>query len=137
MENASKALLIAGAILIAIVLITFGVVILGQGSEIINDTSLSEAEISTFNSKFTQFEGKNVRGSKVNSLLNTVIQHNLAQDDDGKKVTVNTEEKANAIGLSKTSKSVETKADTGKIYEVKCNYNGTTGLINDIVVTAK
>ena len=40
MENASKALLIAGAILIAIVLITFGVIILGQGSEIINSSSL-------------------------------------------------------------------------------------------------
>ena len=88
MENASKALLIAGAILIAIVLITFGVMILGQGSEIINNSSMSETEVSTFNAKFTAFEGDKVRGSKVNSLLNTVIQNNLAQDDDGKKVTV-------------------------------------------------
>lgn len=34
MENASKALIIAGAILISIVLITLGVVILGQGQEV-------------------------------------------------------------------------------------------------------
>ena len=41
MENASKALIIAGAILISIVLITLGVVILGQGQEVVNSSNSS------------------------------------------------------------------------------------------------
>lgn len=128
MENASKALIIAGAILISIVLITFGVIILGQGGEIINNSSMSETEISTFNAKFTAFEGLSVRGSKVNSLLNTVVQNNLSQDDDGKKVEV-----TGNITLKKEATNVTTKADTGKTYTVTCNYSS-TGLINSITV---
>lgn len=130
MENASKALLIAGAILIAIVLITFGVMILGQGSEIIKSSSMSETEVSTFNAKFTSFEGDKVRGSKVNSLLNTVVQNNLSQDDEGKKVKVT----GGVVDLATTATSITTKADTGKTYSVTCQYSD-TGLINEISVT--
>lgn len=128
MENASKALIIAGAILIAIVLITFGVIILGQGSEIINNSSMSETEIATFNAKFTAFEGKKVRGSKVNSLLQTVVQHNAAQEDTSKQVTV-------TGGPAVSGTTITTKAETGKTYTVTCTY-GTTGLITSITVTA-
>lgn len=130
MENASKALIIAGAILISIVLITFGVIILNQGSQVINNTSLSETEVSTFNAKFTGFEGSMVRGSKVNSLLNTVVQNNMTQDDVGKKVEVTGD-----IKLVKNATSISgVKADTGKTYVVTCNYNPTTGLISSISV---
>lgn len=133
MENASKALLIAGAILIAIVLITFGVMILSQGSEIIKSSSMSETEIATFNAKFTSFEGDSVRGSKVNSLFNTVIQNNLSQEDDGKKVEVG-QTTTGTEWLSKSATNVTNKADTGKTYTVKCDYSD-TGLINHITVT--
>ncbi len=131
MENASKALIIAGAILISIVLITFGVIILNQGSEVINNSSLSETEVTTFNAKFTPFEGKNVRGSKVNSLLNTVLQNNLSQDDEGKKVEV-----TGAIILAKDAKTIGTKADSGKTYIVECVYNEKgSAIINEIKIT--
>ena len=131
MENASKALLIAGAILIAIVLITFGVIILGQGSEIINNASMSETEVSTFNAKFTAFNGKKVRGSKVNSLLNTVVQNNLSQDDPGKKVTVTGDI---SIGTADTSIKDTSRADTGKTYSVTCTFDSNTGLVTTINV---
>lgn len=134
MENASKALLIAGAILIAIVLITFGVMILGQGSEIINSSSLSETEVSTFNSKFTPYEGGKVRGSKVNSLLNAVIQNNVSQEDEAKKVTVNS---GSGSGVYVKKDSTEYgKADTGATYNVKCEYDSKTGLVSNITVVA-
>lgn len=129
MENAAKALIIAGAILISIVLITFGVMILGQGSSVIKDASMSETEVSTFNAKFTSFEGSKVRGSKVNSLINTVIQNNLSQDDDGKKVSI-----TGSITVdTKDTDSSGKKADTGKTYEVICEYSE-NGLINTITV---
>ncbi len=128
MENASKALLIAAAILIAIVLITFGVIVLGQGSEIINNTSMSETEVTTFNAKFTAFAGKNVRGSKVNSLLNTVVQSNLAQDDPGKKVSVD-----GKVTISTDATEVKDKVDTGENYSVSITYKK-NGLIEKITI---
>ncbi len=133
MENASKALIIAGAILIAIVLITFGVIILNQGSEVVKSSSMTETEIATFNAKFTTFEGKKVRGSKVNSLINTVIQSNLSQDDEAKKVQVG----KTATGFDYVKKDQtsagDTKIDTGKIYSVECKYSN-SGLVNQIIV---
>lgn len=137
MENASKALIIAGAILIAIVLITFGVIILNQGSEVIKSSSMTETEVATFNAKFTTFEGDNVRGSKVNSLLNTVVQHNLSQDDEGKKVSVGKSTGSSTDWLTTSASNVSSKADTGKVYKVTCEYNTNTGLINHIVVSEK
>ncbi len=132
MENASKALIIAGAILISIVLITFGVIILNQGSEVINNSSLSETEVTTFNAKFTPFAGQNVRGSKVNSLLNTVLQNNLSQDDEGKKVKVT----GGAVNLETDSKTISKKADSGKTYTVECVYNEKgSAIINEIKIT--
>ena len=135
MENASKALIIAGAILIAIVLITFGVIILGQSSEIINNSSMSETEVAAFNAKFTAFEGTKVRGSKVNSLLQTVLQHNLSQDDAGKKVKITNMKDAPSLEATATTLPA-TKADTGATYKVECVYNTTgSGLINEIKLT--
>ena len=131
MENASKALIIAGAILISIVLITFGVMILGQGSEVIKTSDMSETEVSTFNAKFTSFQGKKVRGSKVNTLINTVIQNNMSQDDAGKKVSITGDIKVESSATSMQGIS----ADTGATYIVTCNYDGNSGLITSITVT--
>ena len=153
MENASKALIIAGAILIAIVLITLGVIILGQGQEVAQNANMSETEIATFNAKFTQFEGTNVRGSNVKQLYKTVLQHNLAQNDEGKKVSITaTAESGNnatpsisslsktATGFTTTSGNSTTTVktgDSGKTYTVTCNYSNTTGLVTDIAVKVK
>ena len=87
MDNASKALIIAGAILLSILIISLGIFIFNQASEITKSSNLSEVEVLNFNEKFTSFEGTNVRGSEVNSLLNRIVQNNVAnQIDESKKV---------------------------------------------------
>ena len=48
MENASKALIIAGAILLAILLITLGIYIFQQAQSTVNNSGMSQAEIQTF-----------------------------------------------------------------------------------------
>ena len=83
MENASKALIIAGAILISILLITLGVMIYRQASGIANSNAMDEVEISTFNSKYTQYEGDKVKGSTVNALLDAVVANNNAVYSSG------------------------------------------------------
>ena len=88
MENASKALIIAGAILLAILIISLGIMIYQQASGVVNNNSMTEVDVSTFNSKFEQYLGSNVRGAQVNALINTVNTNNMSQDDTSKKVAV-------------------------------------------------
>lgn len=72
MENASKALIIAGAILLSILIIALGVFIFNMARSSIDTNALDSVTISTFNEPLTQYEGKTV-GTSVKSLLSNVI----------------------------------------------------------------
>lgn len=69
MENASKALIIAGAILLSISIIALGMFALNSVTGSIPDEPLKDVEISQFNSTFDKYVGSNVSGSRVRSLL--------------------------------------------------------------------
>lgn len=136
MENATKALLIGAAILIAIVVITLGVFILGKGSALVKENSdMSEVEISTFNSKFEGFCGKNVRGAQVQQLIKAVNQNNKTNEDDSSKQIILTDENGIGIGSDKT-KYDASKIGTGYAYDVTPEY-GTGSLLNEIKITKK
>ena len=129
MENASKALIIAGAILLAILIISLGIMIYQQASGVVNNNSMTEVDVSTFNSKFEQYLGSNVRGAQVNALINTVNTNNMSQDDDSKKVTI----KGNTTN---TEQATDYKKDykTGSTYKVTVTKNTKGGLISEITI---
>lgn len=137
MENASKALIIAGAILLSILIITLGIFIYQQASGVVKNNSMNQFEIQTFNEKFTQSEGTNVRGPEVNTLLNRIIQNNVANQDDTSKqvkVKVTAEQwigtKPNSVAITVSSDAG--KAQSGKTYTVTCKTDGKTGLVNEV-----
>ena len=78
MENATKALLIAAAVLIAILLISLGVGVFNSASEQMDKADLSEYEAQKFNDKFTPYAGTNISGSDVNALVEAVVNSNNA-----------------------------------------------------------
>ena len=84
MENASKALIIAGAILLAIVIISLGLIVVNNVRDTVDKTNMSEQEIQAFNAKFTAYEGDKVSGSRVNSLIQKVIATNQELYNEGK-----------------------------------------------------
>lgn len=145
MENASKALIIAGAILLAILIISLGIFIFNQASQITKSNNLSEVEVLNFNEKFTSFKGNNVRGSEVNSLLTRVVQNNVAnQTDPSKQVKVditatsNTKWRGDAPAAAKTTPPVKSisNALTGITYKVDYDTDSNTGLVNKITIVA-
>ena len=71
MENATKGLMIAGAILIAIVLIGIGVALVSQSQGFMSTgtSQISDMEKSAFNSPIEQYEGPRRTGSDVKALL--------------------------------------------------------------------
>ena len=74
MENASKALIIAGAILISILLISVGIMVMNSVNKPIDEVADNANSQATqiFNSKFTIYEGDNKSAQDVKSLLSAV-----------------------------------------------------------------
>ncbi len=139
MENASKALLIAAAILIAIVLISLGVMVLGQGSQLVQNADMSSTEISAYNEEFKGFLGSNVRGTTVRQLIEKVNQHNRSNNGDlSKQIAIESTSTANSGGntvdLDKAATTIGTSTiSTGYSYTVTADYNS-GGLISKIYV---
>lgn len=131
MENATKALLIAAAILVAILIISLALVVYNMASETVNGINLSQAEITQFNDQFQKYEGTSVSGSQVNAMLKTVFNHNLAESNTAKKVSVSGDATLAADATSCPS------VDTGNRYSVTCVINSSTGLVSSITVTKK
>ena len=128
MENASKALIIAGAILLAILLISLGIMIFSQAQDTVNNSGMSQAEIESFNSKFLKYEGTR-KGSVVKTMVNEVIASNADENHQNNDaiVKVNGEEK---------DKITTSGISTAKTYDISVEY-GTNGRISNIIYTAK
>ena len=126
MENASKALIIAGAILLAILIISLGILIYNQAAGIANGNAMSEVEITEFNTQFTQYQGTQ-SGTSVRSLLQKVVSSNLNDNNEGKEVEV---AGAVTIGTTDNDPQIE-QISTGKRYTVTFEYND-QGLIDTI-----
>lgn len=78
MENSSKALIIAGAILLSILIISIGIYIYNSAtsttSDIVIDTTM-KMQLMQFNKQYEMYEGIQ-SGSNIKSLLNLASQNN-------------------------------------------------------------
>lgn len=125
MENASKALLIAGAVLIVILLIAVGMKIFNSSSSTADqvDTNMQTVEITTFNNKFLQYAGKQ-SGTQVKALINVVIAHNATEEV--RKVKINDKTKTDDIS------SLLSDIDSMAEYTVTVTTNPSTGYVNSV-----
>ena len=81
MENASKALIIAGAILLlSILIIGLGMGVYNNSTSSTKNANLDSTEISAHNSQFLAYEGK-IKGDRVRSLINLIKQNNKQYED--------------------------------------------------------
>lgn len=142
MENASKALIIAGAILLSILIISLGILIFSQAQDTINSVNMSEQEIQAFNNKFTPYQGDNVRGSQVNALVQAVVSNNQSAFENGETTTKGITVKGGA-GVSITPPTTKEQANnvsvkklaSGTFYKVTFIY--TNSLVHEITIDNK
>ena len=137
MENASKALIIAGAILLSILLISLGIMVYRQAAGVVDSNAMDEVAVSAFNQKFEQYVGDNIRGANVNALMRAVVQNNLTNaSDTSKQVTLNASS-AEWNGTKPNSKitAASGSALTGKSYKVATTQDTKSGYITTITVT--
>ena len=78
MENATKALLIAGSVLVVIILIAIGLKIVNstKGTVESSQTAMNATEVATYNNKFIQYMGVNKSKNQAIAFMNTVIANN-------------------------------------------------------------
>ena len=82
MENASKALIIAGAILLAISIIGIGMYVFSQAQGAMDGIGMDQERITAYNSQFESYMGTNVRGTTVRALFDLVRNHNISVQGD-------------------------------------------------------
>lgn len=129
MENASKALIIAGAILLAILLISLGILIFNQAQDTVNNSGMSQAEITAFNNKLLKYEGDKQPGSVVKALYNEVQASNATESEasSGREIKIYSGETGNTALKSSDIK-------TNRTYTVTMEYDDKSGVINVIHV---
>lgn len=112
MENATKALIIAGAMLIAIILIGTGIMLLKPVSDVEEQTGAVSENMaaSAFNSQFTPYIGKARPAVQARSLASIVIANNSKSEhkvsmkiylDGGGITTIAVDEVVNAFNYIK------------------------------------
>ena len=133
MENASKALIIAGSILIALIIISLGIVVfINLSGTVGRQTDLDEQVKSSFNADIVPYLGKNVSGSDVNTLIQRVISINNVSKREGdtyKYVTLNYKGKSITV-----DKMDFIRVDSAYYYKVEGKYD-VNGLITTIDIT--
>lgn len=137
MENASKALLIAGAVLIVILLISVGIMIFNSSKGLFGSatSSMTEQEQKMFNDKFTMYEGNNVSGTQVQELIRAVKISNMNEDNPKIKIN-NADINANTDATVMPSTSATIIKTTDR-YKVRCIINEKTRLVENIEVQKK
>ena len=90
MENASKALLIAGAILLVIALIAIGMMVLGQGQNVVENTNQNMSGLSAqaTNDQYMPYLDKDLSASEYNSLRAMTIANKMKYIEDGTSSSV-------------------------------------------------
>ena len=127
MENASKALIIAGAILISIVLIAVGVMVVNGANGAIDTAigQMSDSEKTIFNQKFEPYEG-NQKGSSVKSLI-SAIEANNSNDSGATEVEIqNNGSKVEVADISTYRAGIK----NSKTYTV--SFSKTAGVITSV-----
>lgn len=143
MENASKALIIAGAILLSILIIGLGMFIYQQAAGAMSGAGLDKEKIAAYNSEFEQYEGTQ-SGTNVRALCDLVRSHNNANvDDTTMQIIIQT---SSAAGITNASEdgftaaainSIKSNIKAGKTYTIDFGYDAKSGYIVAIGIVEK
>ncbi len=131
MENATKALMIAGAVLIAIMIIGIGMMIYQNASGTIVGAmdQTKQLEIDAFNSDLIAFEGSQ-RGTAIKQLITKVITLNSTNKDVNPDKVISVDGKTESADLTAARAAIK----AGQLYTVALTY-GNVGYITGITIT--
>ncbi len=139
MENASKALIIAGAILIAIVLIAVGVLVVNNMNEPVEQgvEGMTDQAKQIFNRKFESYQGTQ-NANNVRALLSAIRVSNESDTQIHKvQVTYKSDESTSNITNTTDEDKITTAQEditTDATYTVEFGYD--SGVITSVTITS-
>lgn len=140
MENASKALIIAGAILLAIAIIGIGMYVYNNAQEAISGTDMTQQQVQTYNEEFTRYQGS-IKGSRARTLCNNIASHNRTAQDDSEKIGVftsagNTDYDAGQTTGTTTAEinQVINGLQSGLTYDVSFGFDPASGMVTAVYI---
>lgn len=144
MENASKALIIAGAILLAILIIGLGMFVYQQASGAMEGIGMDTERVTAYNSQFLQYEGT-VSGTEAKALYSLIRNHNNSEGVDDVSLQIELTFDGTQYKDSNTTKAAPTAAVTlpannlknGATYEVTFATDPNSGYITACDITQK
>ena len=142
MENATKALLMAAGILIAIVVISIAIVVYSRisGFYQTKQNNISEEQLAAFNSEYSAYDRDNVSGFELVSLINKTIDFNqnkvygasnTKEGNEGEKLSDGYAEMSISINIKKLPNSKLFSNGT-YVYDGKNSSSKRQTLINNI-----
>ena len=140
MENASKALIIAGAILISILLISVAIMVISstQGVQDQMGQQMDSTEKSTFNAQFTNYAGTNRSASQVKSLYEKVVASNASNPNKVYMTIGGAAATASNVGGLDTKKKYKVVVEDKGVGSATAAATGTAdGVYDTITVTAQ
>ena len=133
MENASKALIIAGAILLSIVIISLGLVVIQNTRGTINNANVDKQAAQTFNDQWEQYRGSGKTASDIVRMFQEVIASNGAETKNGTNRFVNIAKSSTAAATTKAASaptlSIPTDLKSNVSYTVYIGYDSSTGYV--------
>ena len=131
MENASKALIIAGAILLSILIIGLGMMVFNQAKEALSGSNLDAEKAQTFNSKFLEYTGNSMTGVQVKNLVDLITNNNntIATTENPKITVMN-----DATDVTATLPAFRNGIKNAQRYAVTVESYDTAGRINKIKI---
>ena len=129
MENASKALIIAGAILLAILLISLGIMIFNQAQDTVSGSGMDQAAVTSFNNQLLKYEGSK-KGTMVKAMIQEVLAIN-AESDNNDSISV----KVQFNQETATTTPTTSRIINNNTYEIVMGYETDSNRINQITVT--
>lgn len=134
MENASKALIIAGAILLSILIIGLGMMVFSNAKNVLDGANLDKDQINAANSPYEAYLGDNVKGSSVKNLCDLVKNNNLTADEDETYAITIDYAGAKYVSATEINSNVRAKISNGKYYTITIEYSETTKLVSTIKI---
>lgn len=133
MENASKALLIAGGVLIAILIVSVLVVTLNivNSNQKTREKALATEQLAEFNQKYEAYNKKALRGTDIITLMKMAIENNNKMEvaDVGEQYFINIRlELKNTYTWTKTRINKATGEETPEEIDGRKSISGTISL---------
>ena len=135
MENVTKALLIAGGILFAVLILTLLVIFYNQLSSYYteqNNAKMNE-QVVEFNNKFENYNGQTIRGNELISVMNKVVDYNRTYSDiqGAERLTINVDLQGHQKDLLYTGTSSQDTLSSFKKATIT-NSNGNDSGLNEV-----